>query len=122
MPIGGKNQKATVITEVHGGSPYGAGVISGPDGSRQASPLELEIANWQGAEFGKLIARVKPDAGKKAAEPVRKEEPIKAQAPPAKTISFTAVYVSACSTSITGHTGCIYKTQSKNLYSIISFH
>jgi len=39
------------IKEVHGGSPWGAGTYAGGDGSRQPSPLELEIAEVQGKAF-----------------------------------------------------------------------
>ena len=35
-------------SEVHGGSPYGAGVIAGGDGSRQPSELELGVALHHG--------------------------------------------------------------------------
>lgn len=41
----------TSFDEVHGGSPYGAGCYAGPDGSRQPSALELEIATIQGEQF-----------------------------------------------------------------------
>jgi len=39
----------TDISEVRGGSPYGAGTIAGGDGSRQPSDTELAIAKHQGA-------------------------------------------------------------------------
>jgi NAD(P)H dehydrogenase (quinone) len=45
------------LTEVHGGSPWGAGTFSAPDGSRQPSAKELEIATIQGAEFYKTVAK-----------------------------------------------------------------
>ncbi|KAG7667391.1 hypothetical protein Ndes2526B_g04089 [Nannochloris sp. 'desiccata'] len=35
----------------HGGSPWGAGTLAGPDGSRQPSELELEYAEHQGSHF-----------------------------------------------------------------------
>ncbi len=38
----------TQIDEVRGGSPYGAGTIAGPDGSRQPSDRELALARFQG--------------------------------------------------------------------------
>jgi NAD(P)H dehydrogenase (quinone) len=43
----------------HGGSPYGAGTLAGPDGS--ASPLEdeLEMAKAQGAYFAKTAKALK---------------------------------------------------------------
>ncbi|GME69289.1 unnamed protein product [[Candida] boidinii] len=43
--------KLTNLEEVHGGSPWGAGTIAGPDGSRQPTELELEIAEVQGKAF-----------------------------------------------------------------------
>ena len=36
------------ISEVKGGSPYGAGAIAGADGSRQPTEKELRIARFQG--------------------------------------------------------------------------
>ncbi|KAJ7260177.1 flavoprotein-like protein [Mycena rebaudengoi] len=41
----------TNLAEVHGGSPWGAGTFAAPDGSRQPTPLELEIAQIQGKAF-----------------------------------------------------------------------
>jgi len=48
----------TNITEVRGGSPWGAGTFSAADGSRQPSALELELATIQGETFGNHIKRV----------------------------------------------------------------
>jgi len=45
----------TDLTEVHGGSPWGAGVLAGSDGSRQPSAKELEVAQIQGESFFKLV-------------------------------------------------------------------
>ncbi|EDK45134.1 flavodoxin-like fold protein [Lodderomyces elongisporus] len=39
------------LEEIHGGSPYGAGTFAGPDGSRQPTALEKEIAATQGKVF-----------------------------------------------------------------------
>lgn len=44
------------MSEIHGGSPWGASTYAGADGSRQASEIELKIAARQGATFA---ARVK---------------------------------------------------------------
>jgi hypothetical protein len=41
-------QQLTNLSEVHGGSPWGAGTFAGTDGSRQPSALELEVAEIQG--------------------------------------------------------------------------
>ncbi|KAI0310283.1 NADH-quinone oxidoreductase [Amylostereum chailletii] len=49
----------TNLEEVHGGSAWGAGVLSSSDGSRQPSALELEIATIQGKAFYTHIARFK---------------------------------------------------------------
>jgi len=47
----------TKLDEVHGSSPYGAGSFAGPDGSRQPSALELEIAEIQGKSFYETIQK-----------------------------------------------------------------
>lgn len=49
--------QATNLTEVHGGSAWGAGTFAGGDGSRQPSALELEVAKIQGEQFYKTVAR-----------------------------------------------------------------
>ncbi|KAF9510691.1 benzoquinone reductase [Hydnum rufescens UP504] len=45
------------LTEVHGGSPYGAGTFAGADGSRQPTALELEIATIQGKSFWNTVKK-----------------------------------------------------------------
>jgi len=45
------------LSEVHGGSPWGAGTFSAADGSRQPTPLELEVAEIQGENFYKTVAK-----------------------------------------------------------------
>jgi len=45
------------MTEVHGGSPWGAGTFAGPDGSRQPTALELEIATIQGKQFYGIVSK-----------------------------------------------------------------
>ncbi|KAK1987539.1 minor allergen Alt a 7 [Colletotrichum cereale] len=45
------------LSEVHGGSPWGAGTFAGADGSRQPSPKELEIATIQGEAFYQTVAK-----------------------------------------------------------------
>lgn len=47
------------ISEVHGGSFYGAGTIAGPDGSRQPSEKELGMAKFQGAHVAKIAKKLK---------------------------------------------------------------
>ena len=46
------------IKEVHGSTPYGAGTIAGPDGSRQPSDKELGLARYQGEQVAKLTAKL----------------------------------------------------------------
>ncbi|KAF1992090.1 benzoquinone reductase [Aulographum hederae CBS 113979] len=46
------------LSEVRGGSPWGAGTFSGADGSRQPSDKELQIATAQGEAFYKTVAKV----------------------------------------------------------------
>jgi len=48
----------TNLSEVHGGSPWGAGTFSASDGSRTPTALELEIATIQGEKFGNTISKV----------------------------------------------------------------
>ncbi|EPQ50429.1 NADH quinone oxidoreductase [Gloeophyllum trabeum ATCC 11539] len=61
VPLGYKYTFAQLanLTEVRGGSPWGAGTFANSDGSRQPTPLELEIANLQGKSFYEYVARVK---------------------------------------------------------------
>ena len=48
----------TDISEVRGGSPYGAATIAGPDGSRQPSEKELSLARFQGKHVAGIAARL----------------------------------------------------------------
>jgi NAD(P)H dehydrogenase (quinone) len=45
------------LSEVHGGSPWGAGTFASADGSRQPSAKELEIATAQGKQFYETVAK-----------------------------------------------------------------
>jgi len=45
------------LSEVHGGSPWGAGTFSAGDGSRQPSAKELEIAEIQGEAFFQTVSK-----------------------------------------------------------------
>jgi len=47
------------VDEVHGGSPWGAGTFAGPQGARQPSDLELEVASIQGKTFYETVSKVK---------------------------------------------------------------
>lgn len=46
------------ISQVRGGSPYGAATIAGADGSRQPSPAELSLARFQGQHVASITARL----------------------------------------------------------------
>lgn len=48
----------TDISDVRGGSPYGAGTIAGPDGSRQPSETELTIAKHQGSHVASIAKKL----------------------------------------------------------------
>jgi NAD(P)H dehydrogenase (quinone) len=52
LPYSEKKQMA--VDQVTGGSPYGATTIAGPDGSRQPSPDELDMARFQGLHVAKI--------------------------------------------------------------------
>ncbi|KAI8320219.1 protoplast secreted protein 2 precursor [Martensiomyces pterosporus] len=58
VPLGFKNAHLFDNSEVIGGSAWGAGTVAGPDGSRQPTQKELEIAETQGEEFGKVMAKL----------------------------------------------------------------
>jgi len=60
VPLGYKTAFAALanLSEVRGGSPWGAGTFAGPDGSRMPSALELEVATTQGKSFGQAISKV----------------------------------------------------------------
>lgn len=46
------------MSEVTGGSPYGAGTLASPDGSRQPTENELTIARFQGAHVAKIARKL----------------------------------------------------------------
>ena len=46
------------LTEITGGTPYGATTITGPDGSRMPSENELQIARYQGKHTTEIGAKV----------------------------------------------------------------
>ncbi|KAL1997893.1 hypothetical protein VTN02DRAFT_488 [Thermoascus thermophilus] len=48
----------TNLSEVHGGSAWGAGTVAAGDGSRQPSALELEVAKTQGQSFYETVSKV----------------------------------------------------------------
>ena len=46
------------LSQVKGGSPYGASTITDGDGSRQPSEIELEAARYQGAHVAKIASKL----------------------------------------------------------------
>jgi NAD(P)H dehydrogenase (quinone) len=46
------------ISELRGGSPYGASTIAGPDGSRTPSEMELSMARFQGKHVAGIAAKL----------------------------------------------------------------
>lgn len=58
LPLGYSHPNLGDISEVQGGTPYGATTISGGDGSRQPSEKELEIARHQGELVAKTAVQL----------------------------------------------------------------
>ena len=48
----------TGVDEIKGGSPYGASTITGPDGSRQPSKVELDACRYQGRHVAEIAAKL----------------------------------------------------------------
>jgi NAD(P)H dehydrogenase (quinone) len=48
----------TDISEVKGGSPWGAATLAGPDGKRMPSARELGLARFQGAHVARVAAKL----------------------------------------------------------------
>ncbi len=48
----------TIMNEISGGSPYGAGTLAGVDGSRMPSKNELEIAQFQGKHVAEIAKKL----------------------------------------------------------------
>lgn len=46
------------ISQAKGGSPLGAGMLAGSDGSRQASEIELSMAQFQGKHVAETVIRM----------------------------------------------------------------
>jgi NAD(P)H dehydrogenase (quinone) len=51
-------RELTNMTEITGGSPYGAGTLAGGDGKRQPSENELAIARFQGRHVAEIAAKL----------------------------------------------------------------
>lgn len=52
------NEAMTDLSAARGGSPYGAGTVAGPDGSRTPNETELTIARHQGAHVAQLAKKL----------------------------------------------------------------
>lgn len=52
-------QGQTGVDEIKGGSPYGASTITGPDGSRMPSQVELDGARFQGRHVAEIAAKLR---------------------------------------------------------------
>ncbi len=51
-------QELLTMSEIVGGSPYGAATLAGADGSRQPSQLELNMARYQGRHVAEITAKL----------------------------------------------------------------
>jgi NAD(P)H dehydrogenase (quinone) len=51
-------QELSIMTEITGGSPYGAGTLAGADGERQPTANELAIARYQGKHTAEIAAKL----------------------------------------------------------------
>jgi NAD(P)H dehydrogenase (quinone) len=56
-------QDQTRMDQIVGGSPYGASTITGGDGSRQPSEVELAAARFQGRHVAQIAAKQRQNAG-----------------------------------------------------------
>ncbi|MEC9483460.1 MAG: NAD(P)H:quinone oxidoreductase [Halomonas sp.] len=59
VPIGYGTPELFDISQVSGGTPYGASTFAGGDGSRQPDDRELAIARFQGEHVAKTAVRLK---------------------------------------------------------------
>jgi NAD(P)H dehydrogenase (quinone) len=51
-------KELTDLSEVKGGSPYGAATIAGADGSRQPTEKELAMAKFQGKHVAEIVGKL----------------------------------------------------------------
>ncbi len=51
-------QELVSMSEITGGTPYGASTLAAPDGSRQPSENELKIARFQGAHVARIAGKL----------------------------------------------------------------
>ncbi|GAA5865855.1 hypothetical protein JCM1840_006273 [Sporobolomyces johnsonii] len=57
VPIGFASSELTDLSEIVGGSAWGAAAIAGGDGSRAVSDKEAAVAKYQGSSFAKTVAQ-----------------------------------------------------------------
>jgi NAD(P)H dehydrogenase (quinone) len=57
VPVGYGTKELFDVSQVRGGTPYGATTIAGGDGSRQPSEEELTIARYQGQHVARLAMK-----------------------------------------------------------------
>ncbi|KAF1331196.1 Nad quinone oxidoreductase, partial [Globisporangium splendens] len=58
VPLGYRSPLMFSMDEIHGGSPWGAGTFAGPDGSRQPTDLEMNVAKVQGESFAEVAKKL----------------------------------------------------------------
>jgi NAD(P)H dehydrogenase (quinone) len=58
VPLGYADPSMLDLSQVHGGSPYGASTFAGGDGSRQPSEMELRLAEIQGERFAIVVKKL----------------------------------------------------------------
>jgi NAD(P)H dehydrogenase (quinone) len=79
VPTGYPDAKLMDMSEINGGTPWGASAVAGPDSSRAVSDHEKYIAKLQGTKFAEIVGV--HDKGKKAAaEPAPAVTEAKAEA------------------------------------------
>lgn len=57
VPLGYSHAGMADNSQVHGGSPWGAGTFAGADGKREVTELEYDIAKTQGSSFYNTIKK-----------------------------------------------------------------
>jgi NAD(P)H dehydrogenase (quinone) len=57
VPIGFAHPNISDYSEIIGSGPWGAGTNAGPDGSRQPSQKDLQVAEFQGKSFAELLGK-----------------------------------------------------------------
>lgn len=57
VPLGYSHPGMGDNSQVHGGSPWGAGTFAGPDGKREVTDLEYDIAKAQGSSFFNTVKK-----------------------------------------------------------------